>query len=383
MVDDPSAPLRLRLADELANRGIVGAEWRPAVERVPRHVLVPRFHHRPEDEGGGQPPHLIDGSRPEQRERYLQLVYSPDETLVTEIDGETGYPTSSSTMPSIVLAMLGALDAQPTQTVLEIGTGSGYSTALLCERLGDENVTSVDAGAAVLDLARKRLKDAGYRPTLVCTDGYHGCPHRAPYDRVISTCRSGRIPTAWVEQAATGGVILAVMPDCLVRLVASDDGSASGHLTAHEFGFMWMRGHSPTRVPVGDLAQGDGPTRRCRVDMWALLEGRVNGAFWPLAQLLHAPFLQRVRLAPRQLAYVAMDDRSWFRLDVEKAQVTQGGTRCLWDAFEALYQRLDEAGRPSRERFGLTVQPDGAHLIWLDRPGPHHTWAVLEPAGQV
>jgi protein-L-isoaspartate O-methyltransferase len=111
----------------------------------------------------------------------------------------------------------------PGQTVLEIGTGSGYSTALLCERLGEENVTSVDVGSDMVELARRRLREAGYRPTLVCEDGFHGHRPRAPYDRVISTCKAGRIPTAWVEQARTGGVILAVLPEYL------DSGVVAGH----------------------------------------------------------------------------------------------------------------------------------------------------------
>ena len=74
-----------------------------------------------------------------------------------------------------------------------------------------------------------------------------------------------------------------------------------------------------------------------------------------------------------------MDDRSWCRLDIDSEHVTQGGPRRLWDAFDALYHRLDEAGRPSRERFGMTVHPDGSSVIWLDHPEPEHVWAVLEP----
>jgi protein-L-isoaspartate O-methyltransferase len=180
MTADPTQAMRRCLADDLTRRGVIGPEWRAAVERVPRHVLAPSFHHRQDD--GRESLLFVDGSRPEQRERYLALVHLADETLVTEVDGDTAYPTSSSTMPSIVLAMLHALDVRPSQTVLEIGTGSGYSTALLCERLGEENVTSVDVGSDVVELARRRLREAGYRPTLVCEDGFHGHRPRAPYD---------------------------------------------------------------------------------------------------------------------------------------------------------------------------------------------------------
>jgi protein-L-isoaspartate O-methyltransferase len=221
---DPEA-LSLRLAERLAERGDLGEEaWRRAVERVPRHLLVPRFSEDSEDGGA----HVVDGANPEQREEWLRAVYDPDRSLVTERDPATGVPTSSATMPSIVLALLERLDLRPGHRVLEVGTGSGYRTALLCERVGSANVTTIDIGAEVVRLARRRLAQIGYRPHLVCGDGFEGHAARAPYDRVLAMVGLERVPRAWVEQTRPGGIVVATLPTMTARLERGQDGSARG-----------------------------------------------------------------------------------------------------------------------------------------------------------
>lgn len=151
------------LAAELSASGALRtAAWRHAVERVPRDLFVPRFYRGDCERGIDY--ELVDGARPDHHQRWLSSVYSPDASLVTAYDPRTLYPTTSATMPRIVVAMLEALAVEPGQRVLEIGTGSGYSTALLCERLGSEHVTTVDIGQRVVELARRRLREAGYTP---------------------------------------------------------------------------------------------------------------------------------------------------------------------------------------------------------------------------
>src|SRR5207248_8077907 len=101
----------------------------------------------------------VAGDEPARRAAWLDEIYS-DTVLTIRVVGST--VTSTSSMPSLMWAMLDALEVEPGHRVLEIGTGSGYNAALLSERLGDELVTSVDVDGELVELARARLAQAGY-----------------------------------------------------------------------------------------------------------------------------------------------------------------------------------------------------------------------------
>jgi hypothetical protein len=64
MTADPTQTMRRCLAEDLTRRGIIGPEWRAAVERVPRHLLAPFFHHRQGDEDGRDSFLFVDGPGP-------------------------------------------------------------------------------------------------------------------------------------------------------------------------------------------------------------------------------------------------------------------------------------------------------------------------------
>jgi hypothetical protein len=83
--------------------------------------------------------------------------------------------------------------------VLEIGTGTGYSSALMCHRLGEDNVTTVEVDPEVAERADLALESAGFSTWTVTGDGLLGHPRRAPYDRVIATCAVRRIPYTWIR----------------------------------------------------------------------------------------------------------------------------------------------------------------------------------------
>ena len=194
--EQETARLRLReLADRFTVDGTLRtAPWQAAYRRTWRHPYVPYFY----PELGAGP--LVSAADERQRARWLAAVYS-NETLITkviQVPSRQGgsYPrfTSSSTLPSLVLTMLEALDVANGDRVLEIGTGSGYNAALLCERLGSEYVTSVDIDLELVELARERLAANGYTPTLAAVDGAEGYPPCAPYDRIIATCSVPAIP---------------------------------------------------------------------------------------------------------------------------------------------------------------------------------------------
>ncbi|MPZ94581.1 MAG: methyltransferase domain-containing protein [Propionibacteriales bacterium] len=166
--------------------------WRDAVLATPRLVFVPRFF-RPECDSAEATP--VSSADP----GWLDAVYS-DEPLVTQFDEDPaatgGNPTSSSTAPDLMLRMLEVLDIDDGHNVLEIGTGTGYNAALLCHRLGDTLVTSIDVDESVTSAARDRLAHLGLFPAVITGDGAAGHPDNGPYDQIIATCAVRRIPSA-------------------------------------------------------------------------------------------------------------------------------------------------------------------------------------------
>ena len=106
--------------------------------------------------------------------------------------------------PYIVAYMTEALDPQPTDKVLEIGTGSGYQAAVLAEIVSE--VYSIEIVSPLAKSAAKRLDDLGYDNVHVLDgDGYKGWPEHAPFDRIIVTCSPEKIPEPLVEQLREGG----------------------------------------------------------------------------------------------------------------------------------------------------------------------------------
>jgi len=106
--------------------------------------------------------------------------------------------------PYIVALMTQALEVDPADRVLEIGTGSGYQTAILAELAGE--VYSVERIAWLARLAQERLNALGYRNVHVRVgDGHLGWPEHAPYDRIMVTAAAAFIPSALIDQLAEGG----------------------------------------------------------------------------------------------------------------------------------------------------------------------------------
>src|SRR5699024_3206753 len=168
----------------------------------------------------------------------------------------SGRWTSSSTMPGLMARHLRELDLDDKPRVLEIGVGSGYNTAILCEVLGDERVTSIDISPRLVSEASRNLAAQGFHPTVADYDGHEGFPGRAPYDRIISTTAFTHAPPAWIEQVVPGGMILVNIAGgtggAVVRLEVKD-GIAEGTFLPQWAGFMPARSHRPPeRVSVDD-----------------------------------------------------------------------------------------------------------------------------------
>jgi protein-L-isoaspartate(D-aspartate) O-methyltransferase len=109
--------------------------------------------------------------------------------------------------PYIVALMTELLELEPSSRVLEIGTGSGYQSAVLAE-LSDE-VYTIEIVPELARLAASRLKELGYdNVTVKEGDGYRGWPEHAPFDAVIVTAAPERIPQPLLDQLAPGGIMV-------------------------------------------------------------------------------------------------------------------------------------------------------------------------------
>jgi protein-L-isoaspartate(D-aspartate) O-methyltransferase len=109
--------------------------------------------------------------------------------------------------PYVVAAMTEALALDPTHRVLEIGTGSGYQTAVLAH-LASEVVT-VERYRTLAEMAERRLESLGLRNvTVVVADGALGAPEQAPFDRIIVTAAAADVPKTLVDQLLEGGILV-------------------------------------------------------------------------------------------------------------------------------------------------------------------------------
>jgi protein-L-isoaspartate(D-aspartate) O-methyltransferase len=156
--------------DQIRGRGIKDARVLAAMEKVERHLFVPRVI------------------------RYMAYEDTPL---------PIGYDQTVS-QPYIVAYMTEAADLGPGDVVLEIGTGSGYQAAVLAEIV--KEVYTIEIIRPLADSARRRLQEMGIENVHVrLGDGYAGWPEAAPFDAIIVTAAPPNIPQALVEQLKVGG----------------------------------------------------------------------------------------------------------------------------------------------------------------------------------
>lgn len=110
--------------------------------------------------------------------------------------------------PFVVGAMTAALELDGRQKVLEIGTGSGYQTAILAQLA--RRVYTVERYRTLMRLAQGRFEALGITNVVAtCSDGGLGWPQQAPFERIIMTCAAPERPDALLSQLAPGGVLVA------------------------------------------------------------------------------------------------------------------------------------------------------------------------------
>ncbi|MFJ2765771.1 ATP-grasp peptide maturase system methyltransferase [Streptomyces prasinus] len=385
-LDTDAARLRTVMAEDLAARGTLDdPAWRAAVQKVPRHRFVPGFYLPGEECGGQGLPRWQPVTAVLDRGRWLAAAYS-DATLITQFDGDEpdwenpaerygGAPTSSSTLPSLVLRMWADADVREGHTVLEIGTGTGYSTALACERLGSGGVTSIEVDPHRLEQAASALHACGYAPTLAVADGLYGYWPGAPFDRIVAACSFRAVPPALVAQVRPGGKILLTLSGWLygyarVLLTVTGDGTAEGRLLGGTVSFMSARAHAAPAF--GNPAHwAAGLTGR----PWVAQHGpeRITAA---TEESFHLRFLVQSAVPDAQLATVGDVVHLADVVSGSAATLTpdgdgdggggwrvrEGGPVRLWESVERVLDAYDAAGRPGPETFTLCVHDGGQHL---------------------
>ncbi len=172
--DDPYAAERARMVEEqIRARGVRDPRVLALMRQLPRHLFLPR-------------------------------------ALWPEAYGDWALPTACGqtiSQPYIVARMLELAELEPGQRVLEVGTGSGYQTALLARLVRE--VYSIERVHELLDAARRRLETLGLTNVRLREgDGTLGWREAAPYDRVVVAAAAPRVPEALKEQLGERGVLV-------------------------------------------------------------------------------------------------------------------------------------------------------------------------------
>lgn len=166
---------RLQLLQSLRDQGILDERVLEAIGKVPREVFV-------------------------------------DETFAAEAYADHALPIACGqtiSQPYIVAFMTEALKLEPHHRVLEIGTGSGYQCAVLSHLA--RQVFTIERHNALAEAAGERFRRLGLKNiTQQIGDGTLGLPQFAPFDRILVTAAAREVPKAYIDQLATGGVL--VMP---------------------------------------------------------------------------------------------------------------------------------------------------------------------------
>lgn len=366
-----------------ADGAITTALIAEAFAGTPRQVFVPRYW---EVDDHNTPSTLIDGALPEHQEKWLAAVYS-DQWLITKwaAEGTKRIITSSASQPSIVAHMLERADLRPGLRALEIGLGSGYNAALLCHILGAENVTSVDIDPALVIEAEARLAHLDYQPIVTASDGQQGVPSGAPYDRIIATCASPGIPTAWIDQLADDGRIIAPMTFGGALVVATKTSSTEvvGRIDTEQAYFMAMHTANQamaggTVVPIPSAPAED--TRH--VGTTTITVSDLADFDFRLWLSLHSPvrIVETIDNDFNTTGYIIHTSTDYAHVDGTTqpdgtCRVTQDQAR-PWDTVESAWAAWTRLDKPGRNRLGITARTDGVHRIWLDSPDSDHSWPL-------
>jgi protein-L-isoaspartate(D-aspartate) O-methyltransferase len=195
--------LRKKLIDSIREKGIKNEGVLEAMGRVPRHLFM-------------------DSS-------FINFSYN-----------DKAFPIAAGqtiSQPYTVAFQTELLEVKKHLKVLEIGTGSGYQTAVLLE-LG-ARVYTIERQRQLFLEAQKNLSPLNYKPGFYYGDGYEGLPSYKPFDRILVTAAAPEIPPLLLDQLAIGGIL--VIPEGgqegqrMIRVIREDENefrrSEHGHFS--------------------------------------------------------------------------------------------------------------------------------------------------------
>jgi protein-L-isoaspartate(D-aspartate) O-methyltransferase len=175
--------LRKKLAEQLKERGISDERVLKAIEKIPRHLF-------------------LDNA-------FVEFAYL-----------DKAFPIGAGqtiSQPYTVAFQTELLEIKKGDKVLEIGTGSGYQTAMLIEM--GARVFTVERQKLLFDRSKILLPEIGYNPKFFYGDGYKGLPSFAPFDKIIVTAGAPVIPQDLIDQLKPGGFLVVPVGDKDVHIM--------------------------------------------------------------------------------------------------------------------------------------------------------------------
>ncbi|GAA1024604.1 hypothetical protein Aple_102840 [Acrocarpospora pleiomorpha] len=280
----------------------------------------------------------------------LEEAYG-DDAVITKRD-ERGMSLSSVSAPWLQAAMLGQLQVQPGDRVLEIGSG-GFNAALIRELVGaDGSVTTIDIDSDVTGRAERCLAEAGYTDVeVICQDAEFEVEPGRKFDKILVTVGAWDIPPAWLSQLADGGRLVAPLRTM---------GTTRSWALERQGGALTSRGHLMCGfVPM----QGAGASHGTGI---ALLDGNQVGLWLDEGQSVDKAALDGILSTPRAEAWSSVATGS--KTPYSDQDLWLAGRLPGFCLMTAQQDALDSGVVDLPWRYGTPAFVDGGTLAYRAKP---------------